>query len=371
MNKKIKVAEFVSRLEFGGVEAMVLNYLSHFPNRDKFEFHIITQDINDANCIKQFEKAGFVVHATTHKRKSILKNIIEIFKILRQEKFDVVHSHMTLTNFYVLFLARICDVKLRISHSHSAFREDTFAKKICFAVLKIFNKFFTNKCIACGYTAGEFLYGNRMMKNAVLIMNNAIDLDKFKYRTNIANSIRDKYKLKGKVCVGHIGRFTDTKNHEYLIEVFQEIKKLNKDTVLLLVGDGEKRKYIEELVNSKGLTNSVVFTGNLSDTSDLYQAMDVFVLPSKYEGLPVVAIEAQANGLPCLISSNVDKHCAIASNVHFMSIAEPPKKWAEAILEFSKHTRNTNCTELLTKSGYNISLEAAKLEEIYKHSINM
>lgn len=371
MDKKIMVAEFVSRLEFGGVEAMVLNYLSHFPNRDKFEFHIITQDINDLNCIKQFEKAGFVVHVTTHKRKSILKNVIETFKIFQQKKFDVAHSHMTLTNFYVLCLAKICGVKLRISHSHSAFREDTIAKKICFSLLKVFNKFFANKYIACGYAAGEFLYGNRMMKNNVLIMNNAIDLDNFKYQTNIANSIRDKYQLEGKVCVGHIGRFTDTKNHEYLIEIFQEIKKLNKDTVLLLVGDGENRKYIEELVNSKGLDNSVVFTGNLSDTSDLYQAMDVFVLPSKYEGLPVVVIEAQANGLPCLISRNVDKHCAIASNVHFMSIEESSSKWAEAILELSQHPRNTNCTELLTQSGYNINLEAAKLEEIYKYSINM
>lgn len=134
--RKIKVAEFVSRLESGGVESMLLNYLSHFSHPEDFDIHIVTQDINDARCVEQFKKAGYNVDIVTHKRKSISKNIIEVFQLLRQEHFDVVHSHMTLTNFYVLILAWLTGTRQLISHSHNAFISDNSIKRLLWFFLK-------------------------------------------------------------------------------------------------------------------------------------------------------------------------------------------------------------------------------------------
>ena len=157
----IKVAEFVTRLEFGGVEAMLLNYTTHFQHPEQFKFHIITQDINDDNCIRQFEDAGYTVHVVTHKRKSIAKNIREVYQVLKQERFDIVHSHMTLTNFYVLFLAKMLGVRVRISHAHSAFRENNLKAKLTFPILKRMNRAAANIRVACGYNAGVFFVWER------------------------------------------------------------------------------------------------------------------------------------------------------------------------------------------------------------------
>lgn len=365
--EKIKIAEFVSRLQFGGVESMILNYISNFKNKDKFEIHIITQDINEENCINQFKNAGIEVHVITHKKKNILKNIIEVSRILKKEKFDIVHSHMTLTNFYILFLAKIYGVKVRISHAHSAFLEDNIIRKVVFKSLKIMNVLFATHLMACGYIAGNFLYGKKRMENKeVIILNNAIDISKFKYNTSTRTKIKTKYNMQNEICIGHIGRFTDVKNHKFLLDVFQEIKKINYNSKLLLIGDGERHSNIENLVQKKGLSQSVVFTGNINNTNEFYQAMDVFVLPSLYEGLPVVMIEAQANGLPCLVSDNIDKNSAISDNVYFMNLKKPAILWAKTILKLAKSSRNKDSIALLSKQGYNIKIEASRLEKLYQ-----
>ena len=140
MGKKIKVVEFIPRLEFGGVEAVVLNYISHLPDREKFEFHVIAQNIYDPKCVRQFENLGFKVHLVTHKRTSMVKNCCEIWKILKEEKFDVAHSHMTLTNFYVLFMAKAAGTNIRISHSHNAFKTENWKQKVSWPILKFLNR---------------------------------------------------------------------------------------------------------------------------------------------------------------------------------------------------------------------------------------
>lgn len=211
--RKIKVAEFVSRLESGGVESMLLNYLSHFSHPEDFDIHIVTQDINDARCVEQFKKAGYNVDIVTHKRKSISKNIIEVFQLLRQEHFDVVHSHMTLTNFYVLILAWLTGTRQLISHSHNAFISDNPIKRLLWFFLKKINQLTSNVWITCGYDAGVFLFGRRAMHNGkVILLPNAIDLDKFKFDEHKREVMRSKLAIrKAEFVVGHIGRFMEQK----------------------------------------------------------------------------------------------------------------------------------------------------------------
>lgn len=371
MDSKIKVAEFISRLEFGGAEAMLLNYTTHFQHPEQFDLHIITQDINDDNCIRQFEDTGYTVHIVTHKRKSIVKNVEEVYRILKQERFDVVHSHMTLTNFYVLFLAKTLGVHVRISHAHSAFREDNLKAKLAFPILKSLNRLAANVWMACGYNAGVFLYGTDAVDHQkVYMMRNAIDLQRFQRNDKTRQMIREKYAIDDAVCVGHVGRFCTPKNHSFVLEIFDAVRKITPASKFLLVGDGELRGEVLAKIKELHLENSVVLTGNVTNTNELYQAMDAFILPSLYEGLPVVSIEAQAANLPCLISENVDHRCAMTSNVHFLSIQKSADEWAKEILKYAAQPHSDDSIEALTKAGYNIETEARKLEELYKNSIN-
>ena len=368
--QKIKIAEFISRLEFGGAESMLLNYTTHFKNPNQFDFHIITQDINDINCIQQFEDAGYTVHIVTHKRKSIAKNVREIYKILKKEKFNIVHSHMTLTNFYVLFLAKLLGVSVRISHGHSALREERVKEKVTYPILKSLNKVVSNIWIACGENAGIFLYGKRAVDHhKVYMMKNAIDLKRFQRNEVIRHNIRTQYGIGEEICIGHVGRFCTPKNHMFVLDIFRAIKDLQPDAKFLLVGDGELHDSIHDKVKKLKLEESVIFTGNIKNTNEIYQAIDVFILPSLYEGLPVVSIEAQAAEISCLISENVDHRCAITENVHFLSIEKSAEIWAKEILDYSRQPIKTSVFDEMTKAGYNIEVEACKLEELYKRKV--
>lgn len=370
MDKKIKVAQSVTRLEFGGVESILLNYISHM-DRDKFDFHVITQDINVDDCIKQFEDNGIKVHIVTHKNKSILKNFSDLRKLMKKEKFDIVHSHMTLTNFTVLFFAKLAGTKVRISHSHNAFKTNNKIKKFVWGILKVVNKVCANIYATCGYDAGVFMFGKKNMDNGkVYMMNNAIDLEKFQYNKEIRKKIRQKYNINDEICIGHIGRFMEQKNHLYLIDIFSEFLKIHPTAKLMLVGSGELKENVEKYVKEKNIEKSVIFTGNITNTNECYQAMDIFVLPSLFEGLPVVSVEAQTADLKCLVSDKVDKRCAITDNIEFYSIENSPEDWANKIDSMLGVERNTDVLNDIRKAHYDILTEAKELENLYEKECN-
>lgn len=366
--KKVKVAEFVSRLESGGVESMLLNYLGHFSHPEDFDIHIVTQDINDERCLQTFRDAGYHIDVVTHKKKSIYKNVVEIRHLLQGERFDVVHSHMTLMNFYVLFFASLTGTKLRISHSHNAFRSPNPLKLVYWSVLKPLNKWFANRWFACGREAGIFLFGKHAVDGGkVTILPNAIDLKRFAYNPIARARIRKELGIGDKdFVVGHVGRFMDQKNHKYLIDIFASLVKKRPDSWLILVGTGELEKQMKDYVAERGLRNRVVFVGSVDNVNDYYQAMDVFALPSKFEGLPVVAIEAQAADLPILISTNVDHSCAITDNAKFASVDIAPSTWAAELLKMTNVSRGVEVQKQLQKAGYDIQTEAGRLEALYR-----
>ncbi len=367
MDDKVKVAEFIPRLEFGGVESMILNYISHLPSKDIFEFHIISQDIYDPNCVQLFTDLGIVVHLVTHKKKNIFKHCIEVWEILKKQQFDVVHSHMTLMNFYVLFMARLLGVGTRISHSHNAFKMSLFKVWFVLPIMRYLNKKAANVWMACGYEAGAFLFGNKEMENQkVIILNNAIDENEFKYNEIKRKKIRSKLGIKNEYVIGHIGRFMEQKNHIYLIDVFARVLQNIPDAKLILIGAGDLYENIKNRSIELGISNSVFFIGNVTNPQDYYQAMDVFILPSLFEGLPVVAIEAQAAGLKCIISDNVDKRCKITPNVEFLSVNKKDYNlWVEHIILSKNGGRDSNAINYIVSKGYSIKIEAKKLENLY------
>lgn len=371
--KKIKIVNIVSRLEYGGVESVVLNYIKNMDKKDIFEFHVITQDINAKGCVKQFLDEGVKVHIITHKRKNILKNIYELYKILKSENFDIVHSHMNLLNFYALYLAKICGVNVRISHIHSALKANNLIKQIIYSVLKRLNILFANYYFACGYEAGLFLYGKKMIESQkVVFINNAIETNFFKYDQDIREKIRLKYDIsESTLVIGHIGRFIDVKNHVFILDILNSIKSVKKNIKLILVGSGELFDSIKKKVHDMNMDQYVIFVGNTNKAYLYYSAMDIFILPSIYEGLPVVSIEAQCSDLPCFFSDQIDQSCKIIDSVQFLPINKGADIWKNEIMNYQCNLRNKNVINDIINAGYDIKVEANRLKSFYIKSLEI
>lgn len=194
-------------------------------------------------------------------------------------------------------------------------------------------------------------------------MNNAVDTDKFRFNEEVRNNIRRKLDVEGKKVIGHVGRFNPQKNHEFLIDVFNEIYKKDKDIVLLLVGDGYLKEKIEEKVNKLGLDKSVKFLGVREDISELMQAMDLFLFPSQFEGLAVVMVEAQAAGLKVITSTGVTKESDITNNVEFIELSKGAEYWADIII--NSDFKKKDSIKMMISKGYDSTNNVKWLSDFY------
>ena len=218
---------------------------------------------------------------------------------------------------------------------------------------------------ACSKIAGESKYTPHIVKNKMIVLNNGVDLSKFQYNTSIRENIRQKYHIsKDTFVVGHVGRFSYQKNHEYLINIFKELLNQEKNAILMLVGSGELESEIKIQVDELGLKNYVLYCGNVNNVNDYMQAMDIFVLPSRYEGLPIVGVEAQAAGLPIVVSEYVSKELDMGKNVTFLPLAEDVKIWVDKLLEL-KNDRYLENTQLLKEHGYDVYQTAEIVRNMY------
>ena len=203
-----------------------------------------------------------------------------------------------------------------------------------------------------------------MRSGKVQILNNAIELEKYAFNPEARDRIRREYNIgKTDYVIGHVGRFMKQKNHKYLIDIFAEFNNKVPNSYLLLLGTGELEDEIHHYVNGRGLSDRVIFTGSVANVEDFYQAMDVFMLPSLYEGLPVVAIEAQAADLPVLISENVDHSCAITDNVSFIPVSENIDRWLDILDRTVCKQRGIVVVKQMQKARYSIRSEASFLEK--------
>lgn len=249
--------------------------------------------------------------------------------------YDVLHINTGSKNFLILKFAKKYGIKKRIVHSHNTgFQSKNCLKILAGNIFKYFNKKYATDFFACSKEAGRWLFGKKLMdENKVCIVNNAIDFNKFKFDNNVGIRIRKELNILDKFVVGNIGRFTNQKNHVFLIDVFYEIYKKNKNSVLLLVGTGEKEQELKDKVKNLGLSEVVFFVGYKSNANEYLSCMDVFVMPSLYEGMPVVGVEAQANGIKCFMSKgSIPEDIKITNCVYFLELQDGAKKWADFIV---------------------------------------
>lgn len=359
----IRIAQVIGKLSAGGVESVVYNYYRHIDHtKFQFDFYIdadsscpLRQDLIDMG-------ARYFVVPPYQKLPQYLFALIRLFK---ENQYQIVHSHMNTLAVFSLFAAWAAGVPVRVCHNHSTAGKGETVKNIMKYALRPFAKLFATDYCACSQHAGEWLFGKRTtQKENVTVFRNAIDLERFRFDSDAREAVREYLGLEGKFVIGHVGRFCWQKNHGFLIDIFAEVSRQKKDAVLLLVGNGSLMDEIRAKVRRLGLDRAVRFLGVRDDINRLYQAMDVFVLPSRYEGLGIVNIEAQAAGLPCIISDNVPKEAQVSKNVVFLPIDECRSEWADQIINTTISSREEVVQEVWAH-GFDIRESAIKLQQFY------
>jgi len=288
----------------------------------------------------------------------------EEFKaIIKQNNYSIVHAHLNANSTIVLNLAKKMGIRTRIAHSH--IDKTTGGIK---GVLKNVNKLFINTVathkFACSIQAGRWLYGKA---GEFHVFNNAIDSAKFVFDSKKRIDIRDELRVgTDDVVVGNIARFNVQKNHEFLLKVFRAFHKKNKHSKLLLLGEGELKKGIEVMVDQFGLRDAVIFTGAVGNANDYLNAMDVFVFPSLFEGLGIVAVEAQTNGLPVVLNEELPDELDITNLTYRLSLHDPVDQWVIALGEvLAKDIKRTSRQTEIQEKGYDVSANAQFLEGFY------
>ena len=363
-NKPIRVAQIIGKWLGGGVESVVMNYYRHI-DRSKIQFDFICDEDSTNIPYEEIEKLGGKVILIPPYQK-IFKYHKELKKILKEGNYKIVHSHINTLSVFSLFAAKCAGVPVRIAHSHSTTNKQEKKKNLVKQVLRPFSKVFATDYMACTEHAGRWLFGNKEYDNGnVYLLNNAIDLDKFKYDEKLRKEKRKELNIKeDTLVIGHVGRFVEQKNHRFLIDIFNEVHKQNKNSILLLIGQGPLMDEMKQKVDSLGISDSVKFLGQREDVSELYNAMDLFLFPSLYEGLGMVLIEAQANGLPCIASTEVPKIAKVSQNVSFLELKSSVTVWCEEIIKMIGMERLININ-ILVEKGYDIKNESGNLSKKY------
>lgn len=342
----------------GGLESFVMNYYRRI-DRDKIQFDFINfcDHLAYEEEIKQF--GGHIYNITNYK-KNPLKYFMDIKAIAK--KYSVVHIQvMSLANFLPILAARSAGTKKIIIHSHSS---QSFG--VIHHLLDNVNRRWLQRMnvvlLACSENAGEWMFGNKPF----MVIKNSIDVERFQFDELNREKVRQELNIPlGAFVVGHVGMLEKEKNQSYLIDVFSELHKAHPDSYLVIVGEGSLRTELTNQIVQLGLKDNVLLTGIRKDVDKIYSSFDCFVMPSIFEGLPFVLIEAQANGLHCYVSKEgISNESCLLPDFSFLSIQNEPEQWSECILQ-SNNSRNKDAVKLIGAHGFDISTSVEKIAAIY------
>ena len=364
--KPIRVAHVIGKWVGGGLEAIVLNYYKYL-DRSQVQFDFIVDIGSPRIPREEIEQLGGRI-IIVPRYEDVFHYIRELARIFREENYTIVHSHINTMSVFPLCAAWISKVPIRIAHSHSTSNKKEKKKDFIKKCLQPLAKIFATDYFCCSELAGRWLFGNRTYnKGNVYLLRNAIDTGNFRFSQKSRVEKRNELQIKeNQILIGHIGRFVTQKNHSFLIKVFQEIHRKNKETILVMVGEGPLLELMKQKVKELQLDEAVIFTGQRRDTNELYSAFDVLLLPSLYEGLPVVGVESQTAGLPCIMSDEITKEIKVLDSTKLLPFSLGAKRWAEEVLDSFVAVKRKDTSQILVENGFDIHCEAHKLEVKYK-----
>ena len=360
----IRIAQIIGKWLGGGVESVVMNYYRHI-DRTKIQFDFICDKDSTNIPYDEIEQLGGRVILVPPYQK-VFEYQKDLIKIFKDNNYKIVHSHLNTLSVFPLRAAKKAGVPVRIAHSHSTTNKKEWKKNLVKQILRPFSKVYATDYMCCSELAGRWLFGNKEYdKGNVYLLNNAIELDKVKYDEQLRNKKRKELNIKDDTLViGHVGRFVEQKNHRFLIDIFNEVHKQKENSILLLVGQGPLMEEMKEKVKTLGIEDKVIFLGQRNDVNELYNAMDLFLFPSLYEGLGMVVVEAQVSGLPCVVSTKIPEIAKVINNVSFLKLGCSVNIWCDEIIKMIGRKCLTNI-KILVKKGYDIKIESSKLFEKY------
>lgn len=364
---KVKVLQYTGAMNRGGAETLLMNIYRNI-NRDKFEFHFITHSKNKSDYDDEINKLGGKVIYIEKPRVKNLNRFSNQFRQIINDygPYEAIHTHMQLFNGIILKEAEKNGIKVRISHAHlngDYCRKSLFREVYVNYSKKLINKHCTHK-LSCSNESGKYLYNSSNFK----LIKNAIDINQFKFDEK-SNFLKKQLNIENKnKLIVHIGTFKNAKNHDFIIDVFNELNEIYNNYNLILVGRGELEESIKQKVKLLGLEKKVYFLGTREDIPEILQSSDVFFMPSILEGLPVVLVEAQAAGVPCVISSNIPKECDMKLNlIKSLDLQDSKEEWVKELINSSniEKTCFKDRVKKIIKHGYDLDNNVDILGKLY------
>jgi glycosyltransferase involved in cell wall biosynthesis len=358
----IRVLQVVNKMQRAGLETMLMNYYRNI-DRDQIQFDFLTHRPEKGDYDDEIISMGGKVY---YAPRLYPQNYPKYFKWMKgffyeHPEYNIIHSHIDAMSYVPLKAAKDYGIPNRIAHSHSTAIDKDYKYILKQYFRERINSVVTNR-LACGAEAGQFLFKNHEFK----IIPNAVDASIFCYNQCIRDKKRNELGYSNEFVIGHVGRISYPKNHKFLIKIFYELQKKYENARLLLVGVGEGEVDVRKQIKDLGIESKVKFLGNRDDVFELYQAMDVFVLPSLFEGVPVVGIEAQFADLPCIFSDRVPVEVKFNNNCNFIGLDKSAEYWADTILQTKENFSRTSIKDEIINSRYNIKYSHSILEDFYK-----
>ncbi len=354
----LRVLQCVNNMHRAGLETMLMNYYRNI-DRTKVQFDFLTHRKEHSDYDDEIEALGGRIYRAPRLYPQNYPAYFRYMKAFFREhpEYKIVHSHIDAMSYLPLLAAKKANIPVRIAHSHSSGIDRDFKYPLKQYYRHRLGNVATH-CFACGEVAGEFLFRGR----EYTVVPNAVDPLLFQYNATVRQQKREELALGERLVIGHVGRLTYPKNHGFLLQVFAKLLEKRPDSILLLVGSGEKEQELKNKAADLGIASAVRFLGNRSDVNELYQAMDVFVMPSHFEGIPLVGIEAQFADLPCLFSDGVPKEVCFGEHCQFRSLSTPISQWVEDILSLADKAEREND---IICSPYDIKTAAIELQARY------
>lgn len=359
-----KVLIICAALCIGGVERFAAN-ISIYAPKNEFSFDYLVFDEYPTDYVEEVESNGARVISVPSPKKGYIKYINTLGKLMDDNHYDVVHSHTQFNSGINLLIARKHNVPIRIAHSHTSAHEHSIG------LLKQLYENYMRKLIidnatyhcACGNDAGKWMYRN----HSFTIINNGIDVSKYQYDEADRNNIRNKRNIPlDAFVIGHSGTLSKLKNQEFLIKLLPSLLKRNPKTYLMLLGDGSDgiKKHLQDITKEYELTDKVIFAGLVNNVNEYLSAFDIFAFPSLREGTPLALIEAQANGLPCIINDVIPNDAIITKLVKSISV-DNIQEWLDSIDNCRRHN-SYEYADIVSNGGYDIKESFKELYDLYR-----
>lgn len=367
---KIKILQIGMTKNIGGMETYIIEQYRHINhNIISYDFMNITGE-NQMVFQEEIERNGDIVYSVPSRHINPIKHWLKWLSFMynNASKYEgIVLNTCDQSVGWPLFLAKVFKIPKRIVHSHNAGNEvkSSLFRRLLYKINQFIWDYSITERWACSKEAGQWMFGSK----AFTIIRNAIDINKFTYNPDMRIKIRNDLNINNKLVVGHVGRVSYQKNHEFLLDIFYVLHQKNKESVLLLVGDTDfdevQSKKLKEKISQYSLNDSVILLGMRNDIENIMQAMDCFVLPSFFEGLALVGVEAQCAGLPCFFSDTITRDISMSQLSTFISLDQKADYWADSILNKMINITRNDMSEDILQAGYSISSEAKRVESLY------